>query len=87
VVVILHLQNRVGLLRAARRAILDLRTLPLSAPIEPEMNLVALAASGEHIGCSNAPGQSYIWQTSDMTSFETQPRIVIDVGAAVSGDS
>jgi beta-aspartyl-peptidase (threonine type) len=60
---------------ACRSALDDLYDVPLPENIIPEMSLVAIDASENHIAFSANPDHFYVWQTGDMFSFEKSTRI------------
>jgi L-asparaginase / beta-aspartyl-peptidase len=61
---------------ACRRAMADLRSIPLPPGIDPIMNLIAIDAAGRHAGFSTAAERIYVWQTTEMDSYEIAPRAV-----------
>ena len=63
---------------ACGRAVADLLTIPVPAGIDADMNLVALGSAGNHAGYTTAAGSKYVWQTTDMTSFETSLRTLVE---------
>ena len=79
--VVLTMQLGMGLNEACRFAMDDLASIPIAAPIEPVMNLVALDRAGNHAAYATMPGRTYIWQKPDMKSFETCERVLRPVEA------
>jgi len=78
--VVLAMQFGRSLGDACEFAFQDLFIIPVPPSVEPVMNLVALDRSGGHAGYSTAPGRTYVWQTDDMTQFQTQERIISPAG-------
>jgi beta-aspartyl-peptidase (threonine type) len=76
--VILAMQLGCTLPAACELAMSDLLTIPLPPDVEPVMHLVALDRTGAHAGYSTLPGQTYIFQTPDMGSYEERERRVVD---------
>ncbi len=72
--VVLAMQMGLSLSAACELAFLDLAAIPVAPPVDPAMSLVALGRDGAHAGYSTMPGRTYVWQTGDMTRFETQER-------------
>jgi len=74
-VVVSGLQHGLALTDACEQAINDLAGIPLPPDIEPVMNLIALDKDGHHAAYTTAEGRAYVWQTGDMTEYETTPRV------------
>jgi beta-aspartyl-peptidase (threonine type) len=62
---------------ACRRAMTDLKTIPVPATIDAVMSLVAIDRNGNHAAFSTITGHKYVWQTPDMASFETSFRLAL----------
>jgi len=77
--VVYGLQAGLSLADACLAALADLADIPLAAHVESVMSLVALDAAGEHAACSTAEGRAYVWQTPDMTAYETAARRVVKI--------
>lgn len=74
--VILGLEFGLSLTEACKRALGDLQTIPLAPSIETTMNLVALDRHGSHAGYSTLPDRTYLWQTPEMSEYETAARTI-----------
>ena len=79
--VVLAMQFGLSLDDACGLAFRDLASIPVAPPVDPSMSLVALGKGGVHAGYSTAPGRTYVWQTAEMTQFETSERVILRVGA------
>ena len=75
--VVLGLQTGLSLAAACERAMRDLADIPLPPDIEPVMNLIALDHTGQHTAYTTATGRTYVWQTPEMSNYETKTRIVV----------
>jgi beta-aspartyl-peptidase (threonine type) len=75
--VVLYLKMGLGLARAAREAMTDLRHL--SVPFPPRMNLVTVDARGRHLAMTTEAVREvrYAHQTGRMTAPAIRPRLVI----------
>ncbi len=82
---VLYLQIGMSLHEAAHRAMCDLRDL--GGDYIGGMNLIALDATGAHIGMSTRTGNNYIAQHVDMDRYQTFSRQVIDVPARWAGQA
>lgn len=78
---VLYLKMGVGLARAAREAMKDLRALPV--PFPPGMNLVAVDAQGRHVGYTTETDRvvEYIYQTGKMQAPALKPRRVVPLNS------
>ena len=74
---VLYLKMGMSLREAARQAMTDLRDL--GGDFIGGMNLIALDRNGEHIGMSSRPGNSYIYQTADMDSYQERERDLVKI--------
>jgi beta-aspartyl-peptidase (threonine type) len=72
---VLYLKMGLPLLDAAREAVLDLYAL--DDPYASTLNIVAIDAQGNHVGFSNRPEQSYIFQTAEMDAPAERPRVYV----------
>jgi beta-aspartyl-peptidase (threonine type) len=81
---VLYLKMGMPLWNAAREAVLDLYTL--DDPYASALNIVAIDAYGNHVGFSNRPGRSYIFQTTEMDVPTERPRLVVGPHGEVEGD-
>ena len=79
-VVVSSLQHGLSLADACAQAINDLAGIPLPPDIEPVMNLIALDKDGNHTAYTTAEGRAYVWQTADMTEYETTARVRVRLG-------
>lgn len=73
---VLYMKMGLPLWNAAREAIHDLYAL--DDPYASTLNVVAIDASGAHVGFSNRRNRDYVYQTVDMEHFETRPRVFVD---------
>lgn len=73
--VVQGLQSGLPLAEACEQAMRDFADLPLPPDVEPVMNLVALDRNGAHAAYSTAEGRTYVWQTTEMPTYETAARI------------
>lgn len=74
--IILGLEYGLSLGEACERALRDLQTIPLAPSIETTMSLIALDRRGSHAGYSTLPNRTYLWQTPDMSEYETAARTI-----------
>lgn len=70
--VILYLKGGMTLRAAGLEALADLNYF---AGLEPRMNFVTLAPTGEHLGFTLVPGTQYLYMTGDMDAPELAPRL------------
>lgn len=80
--VVASLERGLPLADACEWAMRDLQSIPLPPSIEHIMNLVAMDKDGRHVGYSTAAGRQYIWQTPEMSEYETVERTVMAQRAA-----
>lgn len=78
--VVLAMQLGLSLSDACVFAFQDLFSIPIPPPVDPVMSFVALDKDGAHAGYSTTPGRTYVWQTAEMTQFETQERVIVTAG-------
>lgn len=74
--VVAGLEYGLNIDEACRRAMADLRTIPVPSTIQAVMSLIALDRDGNHAAFSTDPLRKYVWQTAEMESFETSSRNV-----------
>ncbi len=79
--VVLYMKMGMSLEAACREAMQDLRHL--TVPFPPGMNLVAIDARGNHAAFTTETERqvTYVFQTDDMSDYETRNRIVIPLHA------
>ena len=80
--VVLYLKLGLGLPRACREAMADLRRL--TVPFPPRMNLVAVDARGRHTAMTTVTEREvrYVYQTGRMAEPAVRPRVVVPLRAA-----
>ncbi len=76
-VIVLGLQSGLSLADACGRALSDLAEITLPPDVEPVMNFIALDRDGRHAAYTTAEGRTYVWQTPDMATHETEPRLQV----------
>jgi beta-aspartyl-peptidase (threonine type) len=72
---VLYMKMGMSLWDAAREAVLDLYAL--DDPYASTLNIVAMDAHGNHVGFSNQPEQSYIFQAVEMDAPAERPRVYV----------
>ncbi len=83
--VVLRMELGHALGQSCEEALRDLFSIELPPSIEQVMNLIALDRQGNHAAYSTHPDRTYIWQTPEMSSFETTARTWIEPGAKAQG--
>ena len=76
--VVTYLKMGMTLEAAGREAVADLAYLV--DPYFGRVSLIAMDARGNHAGFSNAPDQTYLYLTDDMTACVEAPRIHVETG-------
>ena len=76
--VVTYLKMGMTLEAAGREAVADLAYLV--DPYFGRVSLIAMDARGNHAGFSNAPDQTYLYLTDDMTACVEAPRIYVETG-------
>jgi beta-aspartyl-peptidase (threonine type) len=72
---VLYMKMGMPLWNAAREAVLDL--YEIDDPYASALNIVAMDAHGNHVGFSNRPGRTYIFQTVEMDAPIQRPRLYV----------
>jgi beta-aspartyl-peptidase (threonine type) len=80
---VLYMKMGMSLQDAAREAVLDLYTL--EDPYASTLNIVAMDAQGNHVGFSNRPDWSYVFQTAEMDAPAERPRVCVGPDRVTSG--
>jgi isoaspartyl peptidase/L-asparaginase-like protein (Ntn-hydrolase superfamily) len=75
--VVLYMKMGMSVAEATQAAMQDL--CDLGGDYIGGMNLVALDKNGEHVGMTSIEGRTYIYQTSDMESYEEVPRTYVEI--------
>jgi beta-aspartyl-peptidase (threonine type) len=73
--IVLYMKMGLTLWDAAREAVLDLYAL--DDAYASSLNIVAIDACGNHVGCSNRPERRYIFQTAEMDASAERPRVYV----------
>jgi beta-aspartyl-peptidase (threonine type) len=76
--VVTYLKMGMTLETAGREAVADLAYLV--DPFFGRVSLIAMDARGNHAGFSNAPDQTYLYLTDDLTACVEAPRIHVETG-------
>ncbi len=76
--VVTYLKMGMTLEAAGREAVADLAYLV--DPFFGRVSLIAMDARGNHAGFSNAPDQTYLYLTDDLTACVEAPRIHVETG-------
>jgi len=74
--VVAAMEYGLSLDEACRRAMADLISIPVPASIDAVMSLIAIDRFGQHAGYSTSRGK-YVWQTTEMATFETSIRTAL----------
>ena len=76
--VVTYLKMGMTLEAAGREAVADLAYLV--DPYFGRVSLIAMDARGNHAGFSNAPDQTYLYLTDDLTTCVEAPRVHVETG-------
>jgi len=74
---VFYMKMGLNVVAAGQRAMEDLNDL--GGQFLSTMNLIAMDESGNHVGYTNIPGRTYIYQTADMPQHVEIERIVVPI--------